>query len=163
MMRTALLLLSLTILLSTHAHGQAAQTEHLGSSCTLRNYVYTCDSAAFAKILASAKNATVETQNVDAFARQQLKKMLATRYSKQVVEPDGAPELIFLIIPVGVDGINIDPGSPVLGTLRVYSATPQGARDHLVWAETYTGSQDLPWPAVVNSLISQFQKHFPAK
>lgn len=162
MKRTHLLLLSLTLILPVLAAAQTTQTETTGSSCTLQNSVYSCDSAAFAKIFAQASTVTVETQNVDAFARQQLKKMLASKYAKQVVE-NGAPQLIFLIIPVGVDGINIAPGSPVLGTLRVYTATPEGGRDHLVWAETYSGSQDLPWPAVVNSLISKFQKHFPAK
>ena len=162
-MRIALVLLSSTLVFPFVAHSQAAQSERLGSSCTLKNYVYTCESAAFAPIFAAAKNATVETQNVDAFARQQLKKMLTAKYGKQVVEPEGAPELIFLIIPVGVDGINYNTGEPPLGSLRVYAATPAGGRDHLVWAETYSGRQDLPWPAVVNSLISQFQKHFPGK
>jgi hypothetical protein len=156
-------LLSLFLIASMPMYPQTAQTERLGPSCTLKNYVYTCDSAVFGQLFAAAKNTSVETQNVDAFARQQLKKMLTTKYGKQVVDPEGAPALIFLIIPVGVDGINIAPGAPTLGSLRVYSATPEGGREHLVWAETYNGTQDLPWPAVVNSLISVFEKHFPAK
>jgi len=155
--------LSLLLVLCTAGRAQNAQTERTDSSCTLKNYVYTCDSATFTKAWTSAKNVSVETQNVDAYARDQLKKMLTTKYGRQVVDAEGMPTLIFLIIPVGVDGVNITPGAPTLGSLRVYSATPEGGRDHLVWAETYSGSQDLPWPAVVNSLITQFEKHFPAK
>jgi hypothetical protein len=131
--------------------------------CQLQANVYHCDSAAFAKALATATSAAVEAQNVDAYSRDQLKRMLTGKYGKQVVEPAASPDLVFLIVPVGVDGINISPGEPTLGSLRVYSATPEGGRGHLVWAETYNGPQDLPWPAVVRALILQFQKHFPAK
>ena len=163
MVKTILLLLSVSFGVPVIGLAQAPATENLGSSCTLHNHVYHCDSAAFAKELASAKSAAVEAQNVDAYARDQLKKMIAARYGKTVVDQGGSPDLIFLIIPVGVDGINISPGEPTLGSLRVYSATPEGGRGHLVWAETYSGPQDLPWPAVVRALILQFQKHFPAK
>ncbi|HKO19832.1 MAG TPA: hypothetical protein VJU82_13185, partial [Acidobacteriaceae bacterium] len=142
MMRTILLLLSVTFGVSAAALAQAPATESLGSSCTLENHVYRCDGAGFAKALASAKSAAVEAQNVDAHARDQLKKMIAGKYGKQVVEQGGgSPDLIFLIIPVGVDGINISPGEPTLGSLRVYSAKPEGGRDHLLWAETHNGPQ----------------------
>src|SRR5206468_12368099 len=100
---------------------------------------------------------------VDRYARDQLKKMIAGKYGKQAVEQGGSPDLIFLITPVGVDGINISPGEPTLGSLRVYSAGPDGARGHLLWAETYDGPQDLPWPAVVRSLILKFQQDFLAR
>ena len=162
MIRPAILLLSLSLAAVLPGAAQTSSAENLGS-CTLQSYVYHCDSAAFAKTLASAKSGTVEAQNVDAYARDQLKKMISGKYGKQVVEQSGSPNLIFLIVPVGVDGVNISPGEPTLGTLRVYSATPEGGPDHLVWAETYSGPQDLPWPAVVRALILQFQKHFPAK
>jgi len=163
MVKTILLLLSVSFGAPVIALAQIPATENLGSSCALQNHVYHCDSAAFAKALASAKSAAVEAQNVDAYARDQLKKMIAGKYGKQVVEQGGSPDLIFLIIPVGVDGINISPGEPTLGSLRVYSATPEGGRDHLLWAETYNGPQDLPWQAVVRALILQFQKRFPAE
>ena len=162
MTRTFLLLLSLTIGVPAGL-AQTARTENLGPSCTLQNHVYHCDAAAFATALASARSASVEAQNVDAYARDQLKRMLGGKYRKQVLEQGGSPDLIFLIIPVGVDGINISPGEPTLGTLRVYSATREGTRGHLVWAETYNGPQDLPWQAVVRALILQFQKRFPAR
>lgn len=162
MIRGTFLVLSF-ILNAAAGAAQTAATENLGS-CTLTDHVYHCDSAAFAKALEAAKSATVETQNVDRYSRDQLKKMIAGKYGKQVVEQGaGSPDLIFLIIPVGVDGINISPGEPTLGSLRVYSAKPEGGRGHLLWAETYNGPQDLPWPAVVRSLILQFQRHFPQK
>ena len=160
-MRTVLLLLSVAFGVAACV-GQAPATEKLGS-CTLENYVYRCDSAAFAKALVSAKSAAVETQSVDAYAREQLKKMTAGKYGKQVVEQGGSPDLVFLIIPVGGEGVDITPGEPTLGSLRVYSATQEGGRGRLLWAETYNGPRDLPWPAVVRSLILQFEKRFPAK
>lgn len=162
MFRQGLLLLSFIVCSSTSLSAQTAVTETSGS-CTLKDHVYSCDGAAFVKALAAAKSATVEAQNVDSYAREQLKKMISGKYGKNVVEPGGSPDLIFLIIPVGVDGINISPGEPTLGSLRVYSVTPEGTREHLVWAETYTGPQDLPWPAVVRALIMKFEKRFPAK
>lgn len=162
-MRGLVLLLSIAIAGASAVQGQTPATERLGSSCTLQNHVYRCDSAAFATMLAGAKSVAMEAQNVDAYSRDQLKRTLAGKYAKQVGEGGGSPDLIFLIIPVGVDGINISPGEPTLGSLRVYSATADGARDHLVWAETFSGPQDLPWPAVVRALILQFQKHFPPK
>ena len=158
MIRRAFLLLSILL---TFASTGLAQSD--AEPCQLQDHVYHCDSSAFAKALASAKSAAVEAQNVDAYSRDQLKRMLTGKYGKQVAEPGGSPELVFLIVPVGVDGINISPGEPTLGSLRVYSATPEGGRGHLVWAETYNGPQDLPWPAVVRALILQFEKHFPAK
>lgn len=156
--RLVLVLLGVAGLMPCSARSQVEEA----GSCTLRDHVYRCDSAAFVKALASAKSAAVQTQNVDAYSRDQLKALIK-KYGKSVVEPGGAPDLIFLIIPVGVDGINISPGEPTLGTLRVYSATPEGERDRLLWAETYNGPQDLPWPAVVHSLVNQLQKHIPAK
>lgn len=158
MIRQALLLLSVLVGAGLCCAGQSGE-----EPCQLQDHVYHCDSAAFAKALASARSATVEAQNVDAYSRDQLKRMLTGKYGKQVAEPAGSSDLVFLIIPVGVDGININPGEPTLGSLRVYSATPGGGRGHLLWAETYNGPQDLPWPAVVRALILQFEKHFPAK
>jgi hypothetical protein len=156
-----LLLLSMIVSPILGSAQPRTSSEDLGS-CTLKNFVYHCDNAAFAKALDAAKNVTIEAQNVDSYARARLKDMLSKKYGKQMVETAGAPDLIFLIVPVGVDGINISPGEPVLGSLRVYSAKADGSREHLMWAETYSGSQDLPWPTVVRALILQFEKHFPA-
>ena len=162
MIRTGILLIGIAFCPILSRAQAGASTEDLGS-CTLKNYVYHCDSDAFTQALASATNVAIEAQNVDSYARDRLKDMLAHGYGKQVVDQSDSPELIFLIVPVGSDGINISPGEPVLGSLRVYSATPSGARQHLLWAETFSGPQDLPWPAVVRALTLKFQKHFPVK
>ena len=154
-----ILLAVVAIFLSMPAVAQSVSLE----GCTLKNDVYTCDGAAFQKALDSATTVTIDTQNVDAVARAQLRDLLTKKLAK-IVAPSGSPaDLIFLIIPTGPDGINISPGEVDLGTLRVYSATPDGARGHLVWAETFAGQQDLPWPAVVRSLIVQFKSHFNIK
>jgi len=133
------------------------------SSCILKNHIYTCDLATFQKDLASAKTVTIETHSVDKIAEAQLNTMLTKKLGKSLL-PDGSPsDLIFLLIPVGVEGMSMSPGDVDLGTLRVYSATPQGARQHLLWAEDYSGSEDMPWPVVVHSLIAQFQARFHIK
>jgi hypothetical protein len=161
MIRRLILLLIVTLCPILSSAQPGTSNEDLGS-CTLKDYVYHCDSAAFAQSFAAAKNVTIQAQNVDSYSRDRLKDMLVRKYGKQVTERSGAPELVFLIVPVGVDGMNISPGEPTLGSLRVYSATADGARQHLLWAETFNGPQDLPWPAVARALILQFEKHFPS-
>src|SRR5438270_10633782 len=108
MIRNTLLLLSITFGAAAVSAAQKATSETLGS-CTLKDHVYTCDSAAFSKELSAAKSAAVETQNVDAYAREQLKKMISAQYGKQAVEQSASPDLIFLIIPAGADGIYTSP------------------------------------------------------
>jgi hypothetical protein len=133
------------------------------SSCVLKDHIYTCDLAAFQKDLADAKTVTIETHSVDKLAEAQLNTLLTKKLGKSLL-PDGSPaDLIFLLIPLGIEGWDMSPGAVDVGTLRVYSATPQGARQHLLWAETFKGSEDLPWPIVVHSLIAQFQSRFHIK
>ena len=68
------------------------------------------------------------------------------------------------MIPVDDQGVlNDSLGGASLGTLRIYTVTPDGARGHLLWAETFSGERDLPWPAVVRGLILQFQSRFHIK
>ena len=145
------------------AVAQTAAVEDLGS-CTLKNHVYTCNSAAFEKVLAAANTIGVETHNSDGVARIQLQKFIKEKLKKSVAV-EGAPvDLVFLLIPTGEAGIiDAQSGDVDLGTLRIYSASPNGARGHLLWAETYTGKPDLPWLAVVRGLILKFQKDFPEK
>ena len=138
-------------------------SENLGS-CTLRDHVYRCDGAAFQKALADAKTASIETHNVDGVARSQLTNLITKKLGKTVAAQGAAPDLVFLMIPTGQDGmVNTGPGGTDLGTLRIYSATADGAKGHLLWAETYSGEQDMPWPAVVHGLIAQFQARFHIK
>ncbi len=78
-----------------------------------------------------------------------------------LVIPDNPAELVFLLVPTGEQGVvDTSPGDIDLGTLRVYSATTNGARGQLLWAETFSGKPDLPWPVVVHGLVLQFQGRF---
>jgi len=138
-------------------------TEDLGG-CKLKDHIYTCDGAAFQKALASAKTASVETHNVDGVARQQLTELLTKKLGKTIAAEDNPPDVVFLLVPVSEGGqVMYTTGDADLGTLRVYSATPDGARGHLLWAETFSGAPDMPWPAVVHGLILQFQLRFHIK
>ena len=133
------------------------------SGCKLEKHVYTCDQKAFAAEMTAAKNVSIETHSVDKLAASQLQKLVVDKLGKTLVM-DGAPaDLVFLLIPVGSEGMTISAGQTVLGTLRVYSAAASGAKGNLVWAETYSGDEDLPWPAVVNSLIGMFKGRFKIK
>jgi hypothetical protein len=67
------------------------------------------------------------------------------------------------MIPIAPEGVVDGPAQADLGTLRIYSATADGARGHLLWAETVTSDESLPWPVVVRRLILQFEAHFKIK
>ena len=79
MMRSMILLLSMILCPILSSAQSGASTEDLGS-CTLKDYVYHCDSAAFAQSLLAAKIVTIEAQNVDSYSRDRLKEMLVNKY-----------------------------------------------------------------------------------
>jgi hypothetical protein len=138
-------------------------TDDIGG-CTLKNHVYTCDEAAFQAALAGAKAVSIETHNADGVARGQLMELITKKLGKTVA-PTGSPaDLNLLLMPTGEVGvIDTSPGDVDLGTLRVYTSAAGGARGHLVWAETFSGKPDLPWPVVVRGLILQLQSRFHIK
>ena len=133
-----------------------------GVGCALKDHVYTCDRAAFQRALANAKTARIETHNVDGVARSQLTALIVKKLGKTIAAEGAPADLVFLMIPIAQDGV-VYMSSGDLGTLRIYSTTADGAKAQLLWAETYTGDQDLPWPAVVHGLIAQFQERFHIK
>jgi hypothetical protein len=134
-----------------------------GQACTLEKHVYTCDGTAFQKRLAEAKTISLETHSIDKYAQAQLKTLITKKLGKTLVAEGSPADLVFLLLPVGVDGMSINSGSVDLGTLRIYTANPDNTRGNILWAEVYTGHEDLPWPATVNGLILQFQTHFKIK
>ena len=143
------------------ARAQVGVTTDSVGGCTLKNHIYTCDSAAFQKALAAAKAVSVEAHNADGVARSQLAEMVTSKLGKTLAGPDNPAELVFLLVPTGEQGVvDTSPGDIDLGTLRVYSATTNGARGQLLWAETFSGKPDLPWPVVVHGLVLQFQGRF---
>ena len=143
-----------------------AQNESGGvdaGTCTLKEHVYTCDAAKFHKALLSAETVAIQAHNADGVARIRLTDLVTKKLDKSVAQPGTQADLIFLLIPIEPSGIVNGGENFDLGTLRIYSSTPDGRPGHLLWAETYTGLPDLPWPAVVSRLITQFQTHFHIK
>jgi len=150
-------------LMWTPSRGQSQTTEDLGG-CTLKDHVYHCDGAVFQKALAAATAVKIETHNADGIARSQLGDFVSKKLGKTIAAPGASADLDFLMIPVDDQGVMYSEGSDAnLGTLRIYTATPDGARGHLLWAETFSGRPNMPWPAVVHGLILQFQARFKIK
>ncbi len=132
--------------------------------CTLKNHVYHCDGEVFAKALLAAQTVRIETDDVDGAAQGALKSLLGKKLEKKVVLDDSTPaDLVFVMIPTTAEGVVNSPGNADLGTLRIYTVAADRGWGHLLWAETYSGQQDMPWPAVVHALIQQFQKDFQIK
>jgi hypothetical protein len=133
-------------------------------ACTLKDHVYTCNKAEFQKALAAAATMSIETHNADGVARAELTSLVTKKLNKTIA-PTGTPaDLDFLLFPVEDSGeITYFSGSVARGTLRVYSVAANGTRGHLLWAETYSGLQDTPWPIVVHGLILVFQSQLHIK
>lgn len=161
----AILLLGLS---PAPARGQShTSTEDLGG-CTLKDYVYHCDGAVLQKALSAASSVAIETHNLDGVARDRLTTFVTGKLGKTVVAPGAPADLSFLMLPLDDQGmnwaaLNDSAAGPPLGTLRIYTVTPNGSRGHLLWAETFSGDTYMPWPAVVHGLILQFQERFKIK
>jgi hypothetical protein len=140
-----------------------AQTSSEAQACTLQKGIYTCDGPTFEKRLANAKTISIETHSIDKYAHAQLKTLIIKKLGKSLVAEGQPADLVFLLLPLGVDGMSINSGAVDLGTLRIYTANADNTRGNILWAEVYTGKEDLPWPATVNGLIQQFQSHFHIK
>jgi hypothetical protein len=128
--------------------------------CRLEKQVYTCDWQGFLQRLDKAHTVAVETESsVDRPTAKQLRQ-LATELGKTVAPEDQIGDLTFLLIPMQTMGVDIGPAGVPLATLRIYAPGPGTPRGTLLWAETYTGQPDRPWPAIVHALIEQFQNRF---
>ena len=150
--------------MGARAGGQSAAGAGEAGGCTLKNHVYHCDGEVFAKALLAAETVRIETDNVDGPAQGALKSLLTKKLDKKVVQDDGAAaDLAFVMIQTPAEGVVNSPGDADLGTLRVYTVRAGGGWGRLLWAETYSGQQDMPWAAVVHGLIAQFEKDFQIK
>ena len=130
-----------------------------GSGCTLAKAIYTCDRTAFRRALRAAKTVSLETQPRDRVAAGQLRRM-AESLGKEVSPVEASGDLTLLLIPVDRNGVLVGPGGAELATLRVYGAAVDGQRGPLLWAESYSGDADRPWPTTVQALIQQFEAKF---
>jgi hypothetical protein len=126
------------------------------AGCTLEKQVYTCDWQAFVQRLNEAQTVAVETDNMDRFTARQLRE-LAGALGKTVAPENQLGDLTFLLIPMQSTGVHIGPAGEPLATLRIYATAPGNPRAMLLWAETYAGQPDRPWPMTVHALIEQFQ------
>ncbi|HEV2645650.1 MAG TPA: hypothetical protein VGU46_04725 [Acidobacteriaceae bacterium] len=159
-------LLGAVIVALAAGRGGVAQDDSGGTdagSCALRDHVYSCSGAAFERVLANAKTVAVDVHNYDGVSRRLLGDLLTRKLGKTLASGKEHPDLIFMLIPIEPGGIAYSTGDVALGTLRVYSVTADGGRGHLLWAETYSGASDLPWPAVARRLVVQFEGHFSIK
>ena len=152
---TASLLLSAT-LLGTSALSAGAQETTPAAGCTLHKDVYTCNLNAFRARLADAHTVAIETQANDRFTATQLRN-LTRELGKKVATSDEAADLTFLVIPTETPAIQFGPAGQTLATLRIYAPAQGSGHGALLWAETWTGQPDRPWPAIVHELIGQFQ------
>lgn len=151
------------VMLGVLAAGGAARAQAGEAGCTLEKQVYTCNWAAFVQRLDKAHTVAVETESsVDRPTVMQLRQ-LATGLGKTVATEGQLGDLTFLLIPMQTAGVEIGPAGEPLATLRIYASAPGTPRGTLLWAETYTGQPDRPWPATVRSLIQQFQDRFAQK
>ncbi len=140
-----------------------AQERSDAQGCTLQKQVYSCDGPAFQRRLAEAKTISIETHSIDKYAQAQLKTLITKKLGKNFADEGSPADLVFLLLPMGVDGMSINSGAVDLGTLRIYTANSDNTRGNILWAEVFTGHEDMPWPATVNGLIQQFQSHFKIK
>lgn len=138
-----------------------AQTEN-APGCTLERQVYTCNWQAFVPRLEKAKTIAIETQQMDRNTARQLRELVGV-LGKEVAPEDQQGDLTMLLIPMQPTGVHIGPAGEPLATLRIYAPLPGAPRGTLLWAETYTGQPDRPWPMTVHALVEQFkdrvQKH----
>lgn len=132
-----------------------AQTEN-APGCTLEKDVYTCNWQAFLPHLRNAHTISIETQQIDRNTAKQLRE-LAGELGKTVAPEGEQGDLTMLLIPMQPTGVHIGPSGQPLATLRIYSPLPNSPRGTLLWAETYTGQPDRPWPMTVHALIQQFK------
>src|SRR5580698_5339333 len=148
-LRRCLLVLAAGVAIGAWAGRACAQNESGGvdaGSCTLKDHIYRCDPARFHEALLGAQTVAIDVHNADGVARVQLTDLITKKLNKTVAQPNTHADLVFLMIPIEPTGVVEGGISPDLGTLRVYSSTPEGRPQHLLWAETYSGTPDLPWP-----------------
>jgi hypothetical protein len=127
------------------------------TGCVLQKGVYQCDWLAFKQTFAAAKTVSVQTDTQDTHSDQELRR-LARHLGKDVIPRSEQPaDLTLLLVPLNKEGIYIGPGDENLGTLRVYAGRTTTNPGKLVWAESYRGAKDIPWPSVESYLIQQLE------
>jgi hypothetical protein len=144
-------------LFASAASAQKPSVPHCTSDQKADHYL--CNASAFQRRLDDAHTIRVDADRMDLFARQQMEH-LVVRMRKQLSAPEQRPDLIFDMAPIDRSGrINVGPADTALATLNVYDPAMGAGRRGLIWAETFDGQEDRPWPTVVVDLIRQFEEH----
>lgn len=132
--------------------------------CTLeKTDYYHCNSNAFQHLLAVSKNVRVDTGRMDSFGRRQMVKLVAD-LGKKLVAPEQRADLVFELMWIDRSGrIDFGPGDVAVARLNIYDPSRGRGEQSLVWVETLSGQQDLPWPSMVTQLLQQFQQHVAGK
>jgi hypothetical protein len=125
------------------------------AGCVLNGHIYICNFGAFHHVFHHAMTIAVEASPRDHAAQTQLGELAGAL--NRTVAPVNDADLIFSILPIDNGGVIIGPADVDLATLRIYARGAEGAHGELLWAETYRGQADHPWPATVHALIRQFQ------
>jgi hypothetical protein len=151
--RNRVVLLSLAaLLLSVSA---LAQKDAPKVNCSIDGKQMTCDRSAFLKRFAEAHTIALESSPRDTVADAQLASF-AKSLAKQVVPGQPADITVRLIRPVQ-DGMVFGSSDVELASLHIFSTKNGTENSNLLWVESYRGQEDMPWIAVVRSLMVQFQ------
>ena len=140
----------------------AQQTVAPDAGCVQHKGSYTCNWSSFKLAFDRAHTVAVETGPMDRSSARQAGTLI-TELGKTHVPEGQLADLTILIQPTDASGMNIGPADHDLATLRVYAPSQGTARGVLLWAETYRGQGDRPWPAQVHALITQFEDRFPKR
>ncbi len=129
------------------------------AGCMLHKDTYTCNWPSFQQAFDRAHTVALQTGHLARSPAAQLRKLI-TELGKTEA-PEGQPaDLTFAVAPVDPNGVDFGPMDHDLARLKVYAAGTSSAHGTLLWAETYRGQGDRPWPAEVHALLTQFQDRF---
>ncbi len=126
------------------------------AGCALDKHTYVCSFGGFHHVFHRSKTIAIEASPRDQAALAQLNELVVAL--NRTVAPAGQGDLIFTVLPIDHGGVIIGPGDVEMATLRIYEQGPDGTRGEMLWAETYRGQADRPWPATVHALLRQFQE-----
>jgi hypothetical protein len=138
----------------------AQQPSTLGCTLEKQDY-YRCNHDAFQNQLNTAKAVRVDSGRMDVYGRTAVTK-LVEGMDKTLVTPSQRADLTFQLAWIDRSGrIDFGPGDVAVARLNIYDPSRGVGERGLVWVETLTGQEDLPWPSMVEQLLRQFKAHFP--
>ena len=123
---------------------------------------YTCNWISLQSAFDRSRTIALRTEPMDRSTAAQLRRLIAEL--GKVPAAEGQPaDLTFAVVPVPPNGVDMGPNDHELARLLIYAPSQASAQGLLLWAETYRGQGDRPWPAQVHALLRQFQERFPGK